>query len=60
MGQYTGALPIPVGLAAPGPGHPDGARAGLADTAAREGLSGPIDNDHRREKADDKPVRAIG
>ena len=58
--QSTGALLIPAGLAAPGPGHLDGARAGLADNVAREGRSRPIDNDHRREKADDKPVRAIG
>ena len=60
IGQSTGALLIPAGLAAPGPGRLDGARAGLADNAAREGRSRPIDNDHRREKADDKPVRAIG
>jgi len=35
-GQSTGALLATAGVAAPGPGHPGGARAGLA-TLARQG-----------------------
>jgi hypothetical protein len=46
------ALLISAGLAAPGSGHLHGARAGLAENAAREGLSRPIDNDYTREKAE--------
>jgi hypothetical protein len=51
-GSKTGALLISAGLAAPGSGHLHGARAGLAENAAREGLSRPIDNDYTREKAE--------
>ena len=51
MGQSTGALLIPAGLAAPVPGHLDSARAGLAGRAAREGRSRRISNDTGGRKA---------
>ncbi len=43
-GQSTGALLIPAGVAAPGSGHPDGARAGLVSLAARGGFRRPSRN----------------